>query len=200
MKKAYLLTALLLFSLCSCGNTATQTVESSNVVTEEATEMPAESPTEIVTEAQTDAPKETPNEPTAEDSSEEWDKQILFDEPVLIYDVNDLKIYQRGWGVARDSLVIAVLIENNTPYDIMLTTKYSSVNDFVVDDVFSPSIPSGKKLNDVIGFKPDDLEKAMVKAIDANKAEFVFYVYNDNKPEHYKEFDHDPVIIELKDN
>lgn len=189
----------LMLTLCSCGQQAVESssseAESSAVVTEIETEQLTDAPTEEPTEPSTETPTETPTE----EPTDEWDKLVLFDDYKLIYDVNDFKIYERGWGVSEGYLGVAVLVENNTPYNVILTTKYASVDDFATDAKCNIVIPSGKKINDDIYFTPKNLEKAMVNAIDAKKVEFVFYLGDSDQYKHLKEFDSDPVVIELEE-
>lgn len=192
MKKALFFAIIAPLTLCSCGNTNTQTVESSSVVAEAVTQNPTDAPTEEPTEEITEPPQE-------ETTDDVWEKKVLYDEPLLIYDVNDLKIYQRGMGIAEGDLEIAILVENNTPYNVLLVTKYSSVDDFAADDICHITIPSGKKINDVIGFTSQSLERTFIKANEVSKAEFVFYVYDNDEVKHLEEFDSDPVIIEIKE-
>ncbi len=196
MKKALFFAIIAPLTLCSCGTTNTQTVESSSVVAESVTQKPTDTPTEAPTEEPTEEITETPQEETTDDV---WEKKVLYDEPLLIYDVNDLKIYQRGMGIAEGDLEIAILVENNTPYNVLLATKYSSVDDFAADDICRITIPSGKKINDVIGFTAQSLERTFLKANEVSKAEFVFYVYDNDEFKHLDEFDSDPVIIEIKE-
>ena len=192
MKKALFFSIIAPLTLCSCGNTNTQTVESSSVVAEAVTQNPTDAPTEEPTEEITEPPQE-------ETTDDVWEKKALFDEPLLIYDVNDLKIYQRGMGIAEGDLEIAILVENNTPYNVLLVTKYSSVDDFAADDICRITIPSGKKINDVIGFTAQSLERTFIKANEVSKVEFVFNVYDNDEVKHLEEFDSDPVIIEIKE-
>lgn len=192
MKKALFFAIIAPLTLCSCGNTNTQTVESSSVVAEAVTQNLTDAPTEEPTEEITEPPQE-------ETTDDVWEKKVLFDEPLLIYDVNDLKIYQRGMGIAEDDLEIAILVENNTPYNVLLVTKYSSVDDFAADDICRITIPSGKKINDVIGFTAQSLERTFIKANEVSKVEFVFNVYDNDEVKHLEEFDSDPVIIEIKE-
>ena len=192
MKKALFFAIIAPLTLCSCGNTSAQTVESSSVVAETVTQNPTDAPTEEPTEEITEPPQE-------ETTDDVWEKKVLYDEPLLIYDVNDLKIYQRGMGIAEGDLEIAILVENNTPYNVLLSTKYSSVDDFAADDICHITIPSGKKINDVIGFTAQSLERTFIKANEVSKAKFVFKVYDNDEVKHLEEFDSDPVIIEIKE-
>lgn len=192
MKKALFFAIIAPLTLCSCGNTNTQTVESSSVVAEAVTQNPTDAPTDEPTEEITEPPQE-------ETTDDVWEKKVLYDEPLLIYDVNDLKIYQRGMGIAEGDLEIAILVENNTPYNVLLSTKYSSVDDFAADDICHITIPSGKKINDVIGFTAQSLERTFIKANEVSKVEFVFNVYDNDEVKHLDEFDSDPVIIEIKE-
>lgn len=204
MKKALFFVVLASLTLCSCGNAEPQKFESSSVaaeiVTQKLTDVPTEAPNEELTEPQTEAPTEGITEPPQEETTDDvWEKKVLFDEPLLIYDVNDLKIYQRGMGIAEGDLEIAILVENNTPYNVLLVTKYSSVDDFAADDICRITIPSGKKINDVIGFTAQSLERTFIKANEVSKVEFVFNVYDNDEVKHLEEFDSDPVIIEIKE-
>ena len=192
MKKALFFAIIAPLTLCSCGTTNTQTVESTSVVAEAVTQNPTDAPTEEPTEEITEPPQE-------ETTDDVWEKKVLFDEPLLIYDVNDLKIYQRGMGIAEGDLEIAILVENNTPYNVLLVTKYSSVDDFAADDICHITISSGKKINDVIGFTAQSLERTFIKANEVSKVEFVFNVYDNDEVKHLEEFDSDPVIIEIKE-
>lgn len=192
MKKALFFAIIAPLTLCSCGTTNTQTVESSSVVAEAVTQNPTDAPTEAPTEEITEPPQE-------ETTDDVWEKKVLYDEPLLIYDINDLKIYQRGMGIAEGDLEIAILVENNTPYNVLLSTKYSSVDDFAADDICHITIPSGKKINDVIGFTAQSLERTFIKANEVSKVEFVFNVYDNDEVKHLEEFDSDPVIIEIKE-
>ena len=193
------LAVVMMLALCSCGNTGPQEAESSSAVGQAETQQLTDVPTEEQTDLPTESPSEAPTEESTEDPNDEWDKLVLFDDYKLIYDVNDFKIYERGWGVSEGYLGVAVLVENNTPYNVLLTTKYASVDDFATDAKCSIVIPSGKKVNDDIYFTPKNLEKAMVNAIDAKKVEFVFYLGDNDQYKHLKEFDSDPVVIELEE-
>lgn len=146
MKKVLLsiLTFMLLISLSSCA-----------------------SPTGDINDKQVadDKNKITNNNDKNDDNKVIDNKDISIDQQT-IFEGNDIKVTVTGFD--NNNLFgpsINVLIENNSANNIMVQTRKTSVNDVMVDTMFSSSVAAGKKANDSITLSSSDLEIANITTI-----------------------------------
>lgn len=112
------------------------------------------------------------DEPAKIDSAEEVEveEQVLFDQ-------DDIKITLKS--LKDDSIFgpsLQVLVENNSEQSIIVQTRDSSVNDLMVETMFSANVAAGKKANDSITFMSSELEQAGISTI--QNIEFKFYIFN----------------------
>ena len=99
-------------------------------------------------------------------------------EPVLLYDENNVKIYFTGISYVRGNTKLNVYIENNSDKNLMIQVDKFTVNDFVVNTLFSSHVPIGKKNNDDITILKSSLEKNNITEF--NSVEFTFNIINDD--------------------
>lgn len=92
-------------------------------------------------------------------------KETVLEEQV-IYEENDIKVTATGLDfIGFFGPSIKVLIENNSSSDIMLQAQYCTVNNLMVDTIFSANVAAGKKANDTITLDSNVLEAANVSTI-----------------------------------
>ena len=120
-------------------------------------------------ESSTDEVTEITNE-TIDDEAIVDDEVILDDDisigEQVIYEGNDIRVTALGFD-SEDFFgpAIKVLIENNSPKDITVQSRNSSVNGLMVDAIFSSDVAAGKKANDSIVFFSSDLEISGITTI-----------------------------------
>lgn len=73
---------------------------------------------------------------------------------------------------------IKVLIENNDTKDLGISCNALIVNNYMITDLFSASVASGKKANETIYLSSSDLEAAGIENV--GQIEFYFHVYDSN--------------------
>ncbi|HZK35233.1 MAG TPA: hypothetical protein VFD33_07985 [Bacillota bacterium] len=105
-----------------------------------------------------ESPTEGPGDPTQSESIT-VDEQVLYNEGDIFIELKSLD----EEGIFGPSL--KVLIENNRDEDIMVQTRGTTVNDLVVDTIFSANVVAGKSSNDEITFSQDSLDKAGIEII-----------------------------------
>ncbi len=71
---------------------------------------------------------------------------------------------------------LIVYISNESGRNITVQARNSSINGFMIDNYFSGSVASGKKLVDAITFSSDDLEKNGIK--DISNIELSFHIFD----------------------
>ncbi len=74
---------------------------------------------------------------------------------------------------------LKVLIENNSDKSIIVQTRDSSVNDIMIETMFSCNVAAGKKANDSIDFMRADFEQAGIATI--QNIEFKFHIFDSDK-------------------
>ncbi len=73
---------------------------------------------------------------------------------------------------------VVVYIHNTTEQDITVQARNVSVNDFMVDVIFSCDVLSGKRAVDTITFRSSDLEENGIDAIE--ELELTFHIFDKN--------------------
>lgn len=104
------------------------------------------------------------------DQNVEDDETIVDDDVSIaeqvIYEGNEIKVTATGFDSENFfGPAIKVLIENNSPQDITIQSRNSSVNGLMVDTIFSADVAAGKKANDSIVFFSSDLEISGITTI-----------------------------------
>lgn len=98
-------------------------------------------------------------------------------EQQVIYDKDGIRVTVTGlgtddfWGPA-----INVLVENTTSRNITVQTRNASVNDLMLDPMFSCDVAAGKKANDQIVLMSSDLENMGISTIAS--IEFILHVFD----------------------
>lgn len=133
------------------------------------TEPAAEAPVETDEPTETEGPAETEPETTADEPAETEDTTPAGDvtvEEQVIVDQDDVKITVTGisehdiWGQQLD-----LVIENQTDMNLRVTLEYLAVNDYMMTDLFVPSVAAGKNSNEALSFSDTALEEAGIDGI-----------------------------------
>ena len=119
--------------------------------------------TEVTTKTITEEPTEI-TEPITEQQNQ------------LIYNENDVMIYYKGLTKKNKRTCIDLLIENNSNKDLTVQLDDFSVNDFMINPIFSCDVNAGKKVNDDITIYDRKLEESNITNIE--KVEFYFHFFN----------------------
>lgn len=150
---------------------------------------------EITTETPSVVSQEENISTTVETTVEEIpvtpEESVTIEEQVLI-DQHDIKItattmeYDSLWGEG-----IKLLIENNSTKNIGVGCNALIVNDYMISDLFSSSIASGKKANETMYFSSSQLEAAGITNI--GQIEIYFHFYDSDSYETL--FDSEKIVI-----
>lgn len=151
MKKIFLaITASLL--LCACGS---QPVSKEASVVSESTNTQESNTSEAATEAES----------------------IVDVEEQVIYDENNIKVTVTGFDQDSIFVWLNVFVENNSDKDVILQTRKSNVNGYMIDFTFSCDVAAGKKANDKISMTNSSLERCGIGKI--TDIEFVLCLTDD---------------------
>jgi hypothetical protein len=97
--------------------------------------------------------------------------------PKVIFEKNDIVITVTGLNMKGFlGPEILVLIENYSDKNITVQIRNSTVNDFMIDTLFSCDVAAYKKANDTITLASSDLEMAKIGLI--NEIEFSFHIFD----------------------
>ena len=126
----------------------------------------------------TNMESETPNSDSQEDNESKIDdpEQVVVEEQIL-FDQDEIRITLKSLkddGMFGPSL--QVLVENDSQQPITVQTRDSSVNDLMIETMFSCDVVPGKKANDSITFMSSDLKNSGITTI--QNIEFEFHVFN----------------------
>lgn len=139
-----------------------------------------------VTSARTDAPPTAAAQaPSGQDQEASIKQQVLVDK-------KDIKI--TATGLELDGLFgasLKVLIENNSDTDLVVQTRGSSVNGYMIESLISADVAAGKKTNDEITFMSSSLEACGIKEI--ADLEFYFHIFTAEGWDKY--LDTDPISV-----
>lgn len=115
----------------------------------------------------------------------------------VIYDNNGIKITYKGLSkstiLSRSTVEFNLLIENNTNKDYTVQVRNFSINGYMVESIFSPSVAAGKKINDAITVHDETLTDNGIT--DCEDIEFKFHFFNSD--DWSDDFDSD--IISIKE-
>lgn len=146
---------------------------------------------EITTETPSVVRQEENISTTVEEIPVTPEESVTIEEQVLI-DQHDIKItattmeYDSLWGEG-----IKLLIENNSTKNIGVGCNALIVNDYMISDLFSSSIASGKKANETMYFSSSQLEAAGITNI--GQIEIYFHFYDSDSYETL--FDSEKIVI-----
>ena len=98
----------------------------------------------------------------------------------LIYDENNIRIVAKGISIKNHDTSVVVYIENNTDTDWTVQVRNASVNGFMIDQIFSPVVTSGKHLIGFIRFSNSELAENNIEEIDEVETSFVFFENGNN--------------------
>jgi hypothetical protein len=170
MKKLTIISiiSVVILSILACGGTSEVTEEVLKPVTEEII-------TDIETEDQENQEESTPIQIDTEESPSSTDihieEQVVFDQEGIKITIKSLDIESSFFGPE-----LKVLIENNNAIDITVQVRKASINDIMVDAMFSSDVATGKKINDEITFMSSELEDAGITTI--KEIEFSFHIFD----------------------
>jgi uncharacterized repeat protein (TIGR02543 family) len=99
------------------------------------------------------------------------DEQVVFEQDGITITVKSLDLEGSFFGPA-----LKVLIENQTATNITVQVRNVTINDVMVDSLFSCDVASGKKANDEIIFIDSSLETAGIETI--KDIEFEFHIFD----------------------
>lgn len=100
-------------------------------------------------------------------------EEILVDEE-LVFEDEDIKIWVKSFddnGIFGPSLEL--LIENNREEDIMVQVRGTTVNDVVVNTIFSVNVSAGKEASKDITLMQSSLDKAGIELVKDIELRFV---------------------------
>lgn len=97
---------------------------------------------------------------------------------LLLYEKDGIKVSYTGLDSNSDKVMIKLLVENDTDTPRLIQTRDTSINGFMVDDIFSCDIAAGKKSNDYIRIYKKELEKNSIT--DVHDVEFYLSISNSN--------------------
>ena len=160
---------LIFLLLIGCGETKNYS-EKNNDISIDEKENIIESNESSTTEGQEN--KQTSNEETKENSAI---KKAAIKEQV-IYDQNKVKISVKG--LEYDEFFgtdLKLHIENNSDQSITVQTDHASINNIMVETIFSAEVAPGKKANDGITFMDSDLEAYDIQTIGTIEFELVIF-------------------------
>lgn len=84
----------------------------------------------------------------------------------VVFDKNDVKVTVKG--IADDGFFgpeLELLLENNSSKSIVVQSRDSSINGFMISSILSSTIAPGKKINDTITFMSSDLDECGIEYI-----------------------------------
>jgi hypothetical protein len=128
MKKSIFIAVLAVSVLTACGNKTTG-APSQNAVT-----------TESVTSNESPAPNETKEQADT--------KAIVEVAEQEIFNQDGIKVTVKGFDQDATGPYLNVLVENDTDKNIIVQSRKSSLNGYMIDFTFSCNVASGKKAND----------------------------------------------------
>ena len=120
---------------------------------------------------------ESKNEVTAETNSEQNQSKPASIVETVLLDESSIKITAKE--IVYDGIFgtdLKLLIENNSDKSLVVQTRNSSVNGYMLDSIMSVDVAAGKKANDSITFMSSDLELNGIEVI--ADMEFSFHIFN----------------------
>ena len=151
-----ILALILVFPLSACGSSSTQTPISTN------DDNPPTSPAE-----QSTAPEDLS---APEDTAVTIENTVLLDQDGLVITAKEL-VDDSIWGMG-----VEVLIENDSEINLGVQLNSLIVNNYMITDLFSCSVATGKKANDTIYLSSSELEAAEITTV--SDIAISFHVYD----------------------
>lgn len=115
----------------------------------------------------------------------------------IIYDENGMRIVVKG--ISKDASIfgssVTIFIENHTGKDVTIQARKVSVNDYMIEPIFSSDVAAGKCAVDNITFMSTELEENDI--LEIRSVELSFRVLNPKNME--KLFDTNKITIEFPD-
>ena len=161
-----LLVSILLISSIACGSTSETAEEPSNVTTGE------ESSTAENTDGEEDASSEQEIQ-AAQDADITIQEQVVFEQNDIIITVKSLDFEDSFFGPS-----LKLIVENNSTQNITAQIRNLSINNIMVESIFSCDVVSGKKANDEITFMSSSLDTANIEII--KNIEFSFHIFDND--------------------
>lgn len=105
-------------------------------------------------------------------------EQNYNDNGIVIYDDNGIKIVAKNISENTSAIGSELLlyIENNRENNITIQTRNTSVNNFMIDSVFSQEIVAGKHAVSSVTFMKEDLEENEIEEI--KDIELSFHIFD----------------------
>lgn len=180
MKKftIFFIISIVLVSILACGGTSEITEDVVDPVIEEVdTDAEIEDqgnqqePTTIQDDAEEDVAEEDVVEEDLSSTDVAVEEKVVFDQEGIKITIKSLDMDSSWFGPE-----LKVIIENNYEKDITVQVRKESINDIMVETMFSSDVATGKKINDGITFMTSDLEAAGIETI--KEIEFLFHIFD----------------------
>jgi len=162
-KNIKLILCLILLTVIACSS-------SNNVIDEVASSVEI-SDGDVIQDEISNSEAIVDNKPTnSSDISVSVSERMLFDKEGITITLKSITLDDLfGPG-------LNILIENNSNKSITVQTRKSTVNDVMIDTIFSSDVLPGKKANETITFMSSNLKTADIKTI--KDIEFVFHIFD----------------------
>lgn len=145
-------------------------------------------------ETSTDIQTETTEKQTETSITTTEDKST-FNQGLILYDENNVKISYNRVESTKKYISIYIEIENNSDSDLLILTKDSSVNDYMMHVAFSANVPADKKCISDIKVLESELNNSGLSVRDISTVEFKLTF---SSPSHEKVFDDsDPIYLDF---
>lgn len=155
MKKLVLILMLSMsFTMAGCSSEPADYTESDKDISVDDAKTP-------VSQTEDDTSKESKSEEVVNTENQEYniEKIVVLEKDGIKVTAKSIK-YGEIFGPE-----LKLLIENNADKDVIIQAEYCSINDIMVNPIFSCTVAAGKKCNDSIHFLSSDIESFGIKAI-----------------------------------
>lgn len=142
---------------------------------------------------ETTAPASRPSQTvqsTAKPTENTQNTKVSIEETVLLEEAG-VKITAKSISDGLFGAEVKLLIENNSGKDLVVQTRNTAVNGFMVDSILSAQVRSGKKANESLTFVSADLERSGIEKV--AQMEFSFHIFTSDNWETY--LDSQPVTV-----
>lgn len=142
---------------------------------------------------ETTAPASRPSQTvqsTAKPTETTQNTKVSIEETVLLEEAG-VKITAKSISDGLFGAEVKLLIENNSGKDLVVQTRNTAVNGFMVDSILSAQVRSGKKANESLTFVSADLERSGIEKV--AQMEFSFHIFTSDNWETY--LDSQPVTV-----
>ena len=165
---------------CDSSTDANEQVATTPTVAAEQTEADdeTEASTELLTEEVTETEQPTEAEAPEETEASTPAGELTVEEQVIV-DQDDVKITVTGftdhdiWGEQLD-----LTIENGTDLNLRVSLEYLTINNYMMTDLFAPSVAAGKSSKEALSFSGTSMEAAGIDEI--AEITFAMNVYDED--------------------